>query len=347
MSLSINTVNDSNKYGSYTVQSANISIICHVEKNYSPLVWIDWLHEKTKIKLKKKKKLLFFFCFFGGFSLQNMRGWSTEPAGAMAKWKSTVMVTGKVHATQTGPKMKKMWCAQKLTVAPLPLRGRMRILERHLSRADSKPSALGTRPLLDSAPLRTSQKTAWMPALFAQVSSSLVHFHTNTVWPQNHLHKSANRKKKHFSQKAQSNDNILEWHGLSKDWFYFFSLQTANPLGCKTGRVAALAEWKSSTRGPGELFAMTNGACRKSLSCADSWIVGHPYKQSTRHTLAVVRVAFGWTTWSAMDERKPSVTARRGTMGTLTATTMKMLVWFAQVIKRANLFFLPWPSNYL
>lgn len=39
--LSINTVNDSNKYGPYTVQSANISIICRAEKNYSPLVWID------------------------------------------------------------------------------------------------------------------------------------------------------------------------------------------------------------------------------------------------------------------------------------------------------------------
>lgn len=275
-----------------------------------------------------------------------MQGWSTEPAGAMAKWKSTVMVTGKGHAIQTGPRMKNMWCAQKLTVAPLPLRGGLRILERHLPRADSKPSALGTRPLLDSAPLRRSQKTAWMPAFLAQVSSSLVHLHTNTVWPQNHLHKSANRKKQqHFCQKAQRNDNILECHGLSKDWFYFFSLQTANPLGCKTGRVAALAEWKSSTRGAGELFAMTNGACRKSLSCADSWIVGRPYKQSTRHSLAAVRVAFGWTTWSAMDEREPSVTVRRGCMGTLTATTMKMLVWFAQVIKRANLFFfLLWHS---
>lgn len=30
-----------NKYGPYTVQSANISIICRVEKNYSPLVWPD------------------------------------------------------------------------------------------------------------------------------------------------------------------------------------------------------------------------------------------------------------------------------------------------------------------
>lgn len=135
-----------------------------------------------KLKQKLKIKLLFFFwVFFVFVFLQNTRGWSTEPAGAMAKWKSTVMVTGKGHATQTGPRMKNMWCAQKLTVAPLPLRGRMTILERHLPWADSKPSALGTRPLLDSAPLRRSQKTAWMPAFFAQVSSSLVHLHTNTV----------------------------------------------------------------------------------------------------------------------------------------------------------------------
>lgn len=49
-----------------------------------------------------------------------------------------------------------------------------------------------------------------------------------------------------------------------------FTLQTKNRFGFKMGTVVALAEWKFSTIGAGELFAITNGTWRTQPSFVGS-----------------------------------------------------------------------------
>lgn len=256
---------------------------------------------------------------------QKMWRLSMEQTGATAKCKSTTVVPGKGFATTSGPAVWRTWCAGKLTVAWRPLREGTWLLEKARSRVESKPFAVGTRPLLDSAPLRRSQKAAWKPALFAQVSCSLVGFQ-NPVRPQNLLGKCVN-KNTPFKMSIYKN----------KVFFFLSSLQTANPSGCRTGRVVAPAEWKSSTRGTGELFAMTNGACKRLRLHADSWTAARLYRLNTRRTMAAVKVVFGWMTWSALEKREPSVTVQREATETMTVTTMRTLAWFAQVINSTRL----------